>query len=448
MNHQRLLHFLLASLALPVLSPAQVTMTALTSFAGDGWLQPGEVSWLSTTAANERSIAYSPVPNHLYVASRTGGSFIRILDGTTGAEVNAGNNGVTMTGVTGGTFAISSVAVAGDGVLYGCNLVSPTVTVANPFKIYRWDDIGSAPAVAVTTGTITLGRMGDTLDAIGSGAETLLVAGEGATPNPTTTPGGYAIFSTNDGTNFTGSLVTFPPPVPPAAPVPANGAFRAGLTFTDADSVIGSQGTGGFHFTSYSGTTGTHEQSKVLSTVLERPMDFLVLGGKPLLATLETNGNSPIPPAETFSTVRVYDLTIPATPALVASGRTATSYTAQGTSGPGTGSVRWGNVTGNSATLYAISALNGIQAFTVTMPVTEPPPMVFSTINLNAAAGTLTVAWNSVTGATYRVEASSNLVDWVPVASAIPADASGTNTFVWTIPAQFTSRAQLRVIKE
>ena len=66
--------------------------------------------------------------------------------------------------------------------------------------------------------------------------------------------------------------------------------------------------------------------------------------------------------------MRLYDLTDPASPMLLTSGRTATAWETQGTSGPGTGGVVWGKISGSQAYLYAISANNGIQAFLVSVP--------------------------------------------------------------------------------
>ena len=416
---------------------AEVQMSPLTGFAGDGWLAPLEVSWLSDSAATERSIAYSAANNTLYVASRTGGPHIRMLDADTGAELNAGSEGVAMTGVSGGTLAINCIAATPDGVLYGANLVSP-VTAASGFKIYRWDDVGSGPVTVVNSTAITAGRMGDTLDAYGSGPSTLLVAGE-SNSTGTGARNGYAIFAPPAvGTDFSASLVTF------SGANPAAGDFRTGITFLDADSVIGSQGTGGFKFTSFSGATGTLDQAKTLTNTLERPMDFMVLGGVPLLATIECNGNTTAP-AATYSTVRVYDLTVPSAPVLAASGRTATSYFTQGTSGPGTGSVQWGKVTGNSATLYALSTNNGIQAFTITASPPEPA-LEFTAIQLTGSQ--LTATWASAAGRTYRFEASGDLSTWTPVATGLPAGAGGTTTYVWSIPAGFSGRAQVRVVRE
>jgi hypothetical protein len=432
---------LLLLFSLPLTASAEVTMTPLTGFGGDGWVAPLERPWLSDTGATERSIAYSKATDHLYVASRNAGNHIRILNPDTGEEATGpGELNLTPDVVSGGTLPLSAVCVANDGPIYACNLVSP-ISGTVPFKIYRWADETSVPTVAFTSTTITGTRIGDTLDAFGGDTATLLVAGEGNV-GTTGSRNGYAIFTTNDGINLTGSLVTFPVIVPAN---PLAGDFRTGITFTDADSVIGSQGTGGFKFSRYSGTTGTFEQAKILTNVMERPMDYIVLGGKPLLATLETNSNAN-PAPDSYSTVRVYDLTNPAAPVLAAFGRTATSFFVQTTAGAGTGSVTWGKVTGNSAKLYALSTNNGIQAFTVTVP--DETPFVISSVNLNAAAGKLTISWASTPGRTYRVEYSGDLTTWANAAAGIPADASATNTYEWTIPAGVANRALVRVVRE
>jgi hypothetical protein len=73
----------LACLAAISFVQGQVTMNPLTSFGGDGWVAPLELSWLGT-GATERSIAFNGVTNHLLVASRNGGISIRVLDAVTG----------------------------------------------------------------------------------------------------------------------------------------------------------------------------------------------------------------------------------------------------------------------------------------------------------------------------------------------------------------------------
>src|SRR5690349_4584311 len=92
----------------------QVTLSPFTTFGGgDGWLAPGEGGYTFLgTANNERGMAYGN--GHVYLVSRNGGSFIRILDQNTGADLGALNN----TGISGGTFAVSTASVGGDGAIY------------------------------------------------------------------------------------------------------------------------------------------------------------------------------------------------------------------------------------------------------------------------------------------------------------------------------------------
>ena len=66
------------------------------------------------------------------------------------------------------------------------------------------------------------------------------------------------------------------------------------------------------------------------------------------------------------SLVQVFDVSTPNTPLSLASGNNTTGMLTA--NGNGTGGVSWGSVTGNSATLYAMSTNQGIQAFTFTVP--------------------------------------------------------------------------------
>jgi hypothetical protein len=343
---------------------ATVVMQALSTFGGDGWLAPGETGYLAsitamgssttTPSASERSIAYSANTDHLYITSRQGGVRMLVLDPYTGQEVGA----LDTTGVSGGALPINMVSASASGAIYASNVASPVGT--NSFRIYRWADEASPPTIAFESTDITTGRMGDTLDLIGDGLSTLLVAGESDSTG-SGARNGYAVLSTTDGASFSGQLVSFT-----GTPAPAAGDFRIGITFLDRDSVIGSKGAG-IRFSSFAAGTGTLDSTFTPTVAQERPMDFAVIGGIPILATLETNGNTTTP-AATFSTVRLYDLTDPASPTLLASGRTATTWETQGTSGPGTGGVAWGKISGSQAYLYAISANNGIQAFLVSVP--------------------------------------------------------------------------------
>ena len=90
-------------------------------------------------------------------------------------------------------------------------------------------------------------------------------------------------------------------------------------------------------------------------------MDFAVINGLPVLATISTGD----------STVRVYDASNPLALVLLGSKNNTTgTLTANGNA---TGDVAWGAITSNgdgtsSATLYSLSSNQGIQAFSVVVP--------------------------------------------------------------------------------
>jgi hypothetical protein len=277
--------------------------------------------------------------------------------------------------------------------------------------------------------------MGDTFDVIFGGTATTLVAGE-SNSSGAGTRNGYAIFNPESETKFAGRLVSF------TGADPGSGDFRAGITFTDFDAVAGSQGTGGFKFTRFNGSIGTLDEAVGFTNAFERPMDFITLGGKPLLATLETNGNTSTPP-DTFSTVRVYDLTVESMPILLASGRTATAYFSQGAAGSGTGAVQWGKVAGNAAILYALSTNNGIQAFTVTL---SEAPMAFTRFGLTGSQ--LNLSWTSAPGRSYRVEITTDLQSWAPLPTGLLISTGWTMSADVMLPAVYESRAFVRVVRE
>ena len=102
-------------------------MTALTTWSpnNDGWLAPGESGYAFLgTANNQRGLAYGN--GHVYLVSRTGGNFVRILDQNTGADLGA----LDVTGVSGGTFA-----VAHSGGWRRCHLRSKSYDSDNDFAV-------------------------------------------------------------------------------------------------------------------------------------------------------------------------------------------------------------------------------------------------------------------------------------------------------------------------
>ncbi len=103
----------------------------------------------------ERGFAYGKVGGNdrVYVVNRNAGTFVKILDAATGADVGDLNT----TGITGGTFPLNDIGVTDDGKIIGSNLL----TAAGDFKLYMWDDESSAPNNFLTYTTAVTVRLGD-----------------------------------------------------------------------------------------------------------------------------------------------------------------------------------------------------------------------------------------------------------------------------------------------
>jgi hypothetical protein len=343
-----------------------VTMSPLLTFGGgDGWLSPGEGGTLFlTTNATDRGIAYNPITDNLYLTSRVnvGGDaiHIRVLNGATGVDTGIELND---TGITGGTFPINLVATGTDGAIYVSNLASPVGgATATPFKIYRWANELAAPTEIFSSTTVSTGRLGDTLDVIGGGSSTVIVAGESASAG-TGTRNSFVALGTADGITFTGGRIAF------TGTPPNNGDFRLGEALLDNNTVLGVQGGTGnparladFDLTTL---TGSLVGSATMASLTDRGFDYAIVGGIPLLATVETNTN----------VVRVYNMTDPLNPFVLVSGNTAGAFVAGNTAGAGTSQAEWGEIAGDTAILYASNTNNGIQAFTITVP--EPSCLAF-----------------------------------------------------------------------
>lgn len=344
---------------------AQYSISPLSSFGVNGWLAPATGYAFLGTGNTERGMAYGN--GQLYLVSRAGGNNVRRLDPLSGSDLG----GLDVTGITGGTFAVNAVGVAGDGAIYVGNLASPL----NPgaYKVYRWADNSAAPTVAFSSTTITTGRLGDNMDVIGSGTSTRIVAGESNSAG-SGARNGYAVLSTGDGAAYSGSLVVFPG-TPPSA-----GDFRLGITFTDADHVLGTvttaSGSTPLRYSSFAGSSGTALGTGALpGSFAQRVIDFTVINGVPLLAAQSTGD----------ATMRVYELSDPLNPVqLLAANNTTGTLSANANS---SGAVAWGARTANpdgsvTATLYSLSSNQGIQAFLVTIP--EPASISVFTLGLAA----------------------------------------------------------------
>jgi hypothetical protein len=342
-----------------VASAAVPTLSAMTTFGGtDGWRAPNEVvtgdlagtqfgsnyGYLGTGSL-ERGMGYDPVANKLYVVSRqnptgTDGNNIRILNAVTGADEGGLNKGTGI--VTGGAFLVNQVNVADDGAIYVNNL-STSATAA--FKVYRWANNAATPTTAFNLAT-GLARTGDSFAVYGSGTGTKMAAA--GTNNVAAS--NFAALSTVDGLNYTHTSYTSI-----AGTLTASNDYRLALTFIDSDTLLGNQGAN-VRRTDFAATATVTATVPVAAA--QRPMDYLELGTYKLLAIADTNS----------SLVQILDISVPATPVLLASGNlTVGTLTANGN---GTGSVQWGSVNQSTlnATLYVMSSNQGIQAFNFSIP--------------------------------------------------------------------------------
>jgi hypothetical protein len=323
------------------------TLQPISTFGDNGWLAPGSRPYLANDN-NQRGMAFNATSNHVYVVNRTGGLSIPILDGTTGADVGT----LSTTGIAGGTFVLSTIAVAEDGAIYGANLTTNSATSA--LKIYRWADESATPALVYSgSPTTTTGvRFGDTLAARGAGVNTQLVMGTGATANT------FSIFTTADGTTFGANYMT--------TTGPANGAFRLGTDFGIGNTVWGR--TPGGTVLGWIEAAEFDLGTKTAARIAGAPFTPTANGeallaidpGRNLLATADISGGQ----------VRLYDISDPTFG--IAAHQTLVFPGTHNTNGNGTGQMDWGNYDGDGR-LYVLDSNNGVRAYEI---VPEPASLL------------------------------------------------------------------------
>lgn len=362
---------------------AQPTLVPKATFGVNGWRAPGVVVAgdsagsqpagvylaLTATGDNERGLAYNPATNDLILTTRNGainatGSPFRVLDTTTGRDKGelAFGSGV----ITGGTFPFLQVAASDDGQIFISNLTADTRTSA--YKVYKWSSqTASGPTVhfsgtqAFGTGT-TAPRLGDSLDAFGSGANVTLATGYRNLNGLFTLTGS----SSPTGQVYTNSTTPTPPPgaLGMTGTGPATGAsgsnFRLGLTFgATASDILGKVTSQPLYNAALSGS-GLSATSTALTSAGEGQLDFAVIGGVPYLAALDVNN----------SRVYVYNISNPAAPvSLFPFGLAAQTGIVNG-NGNASGAIKFGAVDNINLTadIYTLNTNNGIQAFTFTVP--------------------------------------------------------------------------------
>jgi len=151
-------HVLLLVLALVSFSFAQVDSLWERS-AADGNLP----TWFDTGHLT-RGFAYGNVDGNdrLYVVSRNGGNMVYILNALTGEDIGT----LSTTGVSGGTYNVSDIAVTDDGVIFLCNLTINSST--SGLKVYRWDSESEDPTMVIDWTGEGTHRLGDKMHATGS----------------------------------------------------------------------------------------------------------------------------------------------------------------------------------------------------------------------------------------------------------------------------------------
>jgi hypothetical protein len=354
---------------------AQATLTPLPGFGVNGWIAPAGAYPFLGIANAERGLVYNPTTGNLLLVSRSGGNFVRVLSGATGVDTGVPFD---LTGVAGGQFAVNMIDVDETGAIYLGNL---SISTAQPFTVYTWPAEAvatAAPPTIAYTSTGLLSRIGDSFAVHGGLSTPAKFAAAGSTISQNSTFLVGTLDATNAGTAFTSV---------PGTNTGSSNDYRLGMTFVDADTLIGNQGgTGGSaRMTTFDTTlaTATVDASIPMGAAGRRALDYAVILGRPVLAVVDTN----------TSQVTVFDITNPATPVVLAQANNTTgTLTANGN---GVGSVSWGPVLGNTAVLYAMSTNQGIQAFQFTLA----PPASFTTFGtgcdgLGIAAPTLPTVGN------------------------------------------------------
>lgn len=335
------------------------TLSPLVTFGSNGWLAPGSNPYLGT-ANNERGMGWNPVTKNLVLPNRTGGNFVAILDGTTGAVVKT----LDTTGVSGGTLAMMGAGVSADGEIYVPNLQSGS-SALSPFKVYKWtgENDTNAPTVAfsmvlpqTTSGAF---RFADGFDVYGSGTSLKFAAAGSSSGTTAGLPNnGNFMIGSLDGSNTNTIYRAIP------GTQTASNDYRLSVAFVDADTIIGNQGTSAKFTDFIAATTLSNTGAIITGSVAlgaaDRPLDYTVLDGKSYMAVVNTNS----------SLISIYDVTNPAAASLLTTGSTVVgTLTANGNA---TGGVQWGEVLSpTSQVLYAMSTNQGIQAM-VFQAVPEP----------------------------------------------------------------------------
>lgn len=171
-----------------------------------------------------RSLAYSPLADEVYVATRLNDNpCVLVLDPESGVTLD------TLIrpegGYNGGIYPLNMVSVDDDGAIYVGNLSVPAIIATDKYKIYKYENSKAEPQV-VFRGALDGARFGDSMAAIGSGDDVCVyISGMGNDKIAKLTPSG-------DTLALSKSIV-----------LPGGGAARHGISPVEAHGDIWINGT-------------------------------------------------------------------------------------------------------------------------------------------------------------------------------------------------------------
>jgi hypothetical protein len=326
-------------------------------------------TWV-TAGSTERGLAYNPKTGHLILVSRAAspapanGLGIVILDSTTGNVLGTMNIGdIASTGV--GTFKLSMVDVADDGVIYVCNL---TTSGTVPFQIYRWANESAAPQLVYSANPIGgATRCGDDFRVRGSGSGTQIIAcGNSAV---TTIP----IFTTIDGTNFTGTALSI-------TGIAAN-SLRLGLAFGCGNTLYGETTATPMSYVGFSGPPSTTANLIAQYGIYDKNTNQQIGPIGLDIPNQRLIGNQTVAPHN----INLYDLPSLATTPTKNFPIDQRNYASQNTSF-GTGSI---DFTPDGSRVFCLDTGNGIIAFSLTPKVAALNICAQPQTNIVAGPGSL-----------------------------------------------------------
>ncbi len=152
------------------------------------------------TGHTERGTAYGVVggQEYLFLVSRLGTTRVLVINPATGDSIGV----LDLTGVSGGTFLLNDVEVSADGKIFACNLTTGSNTTS--FKVYRWNNLTSAPVTVIDFTTTTAYRLGDKITVVGSTADnSVTIWAAAASQNKI-----FRFSTTDNGNTFTPTEIT------------------------------------------------------------------------------------------------------------------------------------------------------------------------------------------------------------------------------------------------